>query len=178
MKKRLTAVFLCLSLILTLLPATAFAASTTDTGTSSPAIYVGNAELTGSAGNPAYATTTSEGVVTTEGATAANYNVKWDGETLTLRNAVITAANNQDVSIICETPFTLLLEGKNTIDNDNTAPGIVVFQMAPSIPLLLSPYPEKAASLSPPLISVYMLLETFSFRAVWSLRQPLQMKIR
>ena len=127
MKKRLTAVFLCLSLILTLLPATAFAADTTDTGTSSPTITVGDAELTGSAGNPAYAITTSKGVVTTEGATAANYNVKWDGETLILRNAVIIAANNQDVSIICETPFTLLLEGKNTIDNDNTAPGIVVF---------------------------------------------------
>ena len=127
MKKRLTAVFLCLSLMLTLLPATAFAADTTNTGTSSPVIYVGGAELTGSAGNPAYATTTSKGVVTTEGATAANYNVKWDGETLTLRNAVIIAADNQDPSIICETPFTLLLEGKNTIDNDNTAPGIVVF---------------------------------------------------
>ena len=127
MKKRLTAVFLCLSLILTLLPATAFAADTTDTGTSSPAITVGDAELTGSAGNPAYATTTSEGVVTPEGATAANYNVKWDGETLTLRNAVIIAADNQDASIICETPFTLLLEGKNSIDNDNIAPSIVVF---------------------------------------------------
>ena len=127
MKKRLTAVFLCLSLILTLLPATAFAADTTDTGTSSPTITVGDAELTGNAGNPAYAITTSEGVVTTKGATAANYNVKWDGETLILRNAVIIAANNQDVSIICETPFTLLLEGKNTIDNDNIAPSIVVF---------------------------------------------------
>ena len=126
MKKRLTAVFLCLSLILTLLPATAFAASTTDTGTSSPVIYVGGAELTGSAGNPDYATTDTKGTVITDGASAANYNIKWDGETLTLRNAVIIAADNQ-ASIICETPFTLLLEGKNTIDNDNIAPSIVVF---------------------------------------------------
>ena len=119
MKKRLTAVFLCLSLILTLLPATAFAASTTDTGTSSPTITVGDAELTGSAGNPAYATTTSKGVVTTESATAANYNVKWDGETLTLRNAVITSQSpiDYDYAIECETLCTLLLEGKNIIDN-------------------------------------------------------------
>lgn len=125
MKKRLTAVFLCLSLILTLLPATAFAADTQEN--ENPTITVGNEELTGSADAPAYATTTSKGVVTTESATAANYNVKWDGETLTLHNAVIIAADNQDASIICETPFTLLLEGKNTIDNDNIAPSIVVF---------------------------------------------------
>ena len=68
MKKRLTAVFLCLSLILTLLPATAFAADTQEN--ENPTITVGNEELTGSADAPAYATTTSKGVVTTESATA------------------------------------------------------------------------------------------------------------
>ena len=177
MKKRLTAVFLCLSLILTLLPATAFAASTTDTGTSSPAIYVGGAELTGSAGNPDYATTDYGGTVITEGATAANYNVKWDGETLTLRNAVIIAADNQDLLSYVKHLLPFCWRAKTPLIMIILLPALWFFQMTPSMPLLLSPYPEKAVSLSPPLISVYMFLETFSFRAVQSLRQPLQMKI-
>ena len=53
-------------------------------------IYVGGVGLTGTAGMPAYATTNDSGTVTTQDASADNYNIKWDGETLTLNNAAIT----------------------------------------------------------------------------------------
>ena len=53
-------------------------------------IYVGGVGLTGSEGTPAYATTNDSGTVTTQDASADNYNIKWDGETLTLNNAAIT----------------------------------------------------------------------------------------
>ena len=52
-------------------------------------VYVGGVALTGSTDNPAYATTDTSGNVITEGATAANYNIKWDGSTLTLKGAKI-----------------------------------------------------------------------------------------
>ena len=87
MKKRLTAIFLSLCMLLTLLPATAFAAGTQES--KNPPITVGGIELDGSAETPAYATTDTEGTVTTNGASEANYNVKWDGETLTLRDATV-----------------------------------------------------------------------------------------
>lgn len=62
-------------------------------------VYVGGVALTGSAESPVYATTDDSGNVITEGATADNYNIKWDGSTLTLKGAYITnAAHNNDFS--------------------------------------------------------------------------------
>ena len=78
-RKKLRSV--CLALVLCLLlPAAALAADGTVYGT----IEVGGIALTNSADTPVvYATTDESGTVTTEGATAENYNVMWDGSTLT-----------------------------------------------------------------------------------------------
>ncbi|HIX72642.1 MAG TPA: hypothetical protein H9849_06430, partial [Candidatus Anaerobutyricum stercoripullorum] len=115
MKKRLTAIFLCLCMLLTLLPATAFAAGTQASGDSP--ITVGGIELDGSAETPAYATTDTEGTVITDGASETNYNVKWDGETLTLRDAVIVTESKNSAAIERQAPFILKLEGRNTVNN-------------------------------------------------------------
>ena len=61
----------------------------------SGSIFVGGVELEGSSGTTAYATTTN-GAVTKDNANENNYNIKWDGATLTLKGAEITT--------IAETP--------------------------------------------------------------------------
>ena len=78
-----------LLILLLLLPVTALAA---DMNT----VYVGGVELTGTTTAPAYATTNTSGDVITEGASADKYNIKWDGSTLTLKNAYITNAAHED----------------------------------------------------------------------------------
>ena len=83
MKKRMTSLFLALALCLGLLPATALAAD-------GDTVYVGGVELTGSTSAPAYAKTDGSGNVSQEGAVANDYNIKWDGSTLTLKDAYIT----------------------------------------------------------------------------------------
>ena len=50
---------------------------------------MGGVALAGSKSNPAYATTDESGNVSTTGATADNYNIMWDGSTLTLNGAKI-----------------------------------------------------------------------------------------
>lgn len=75
-----------LFILLLLLPVTALAA---DMNT----VYVGGVELAGSSTSIAYATTNENGEVITEGATADNYNIKWDGSTLTLKNAYINLSS-------------------------------------------------------------------------------------
>jgi lysophospholipase L1-like esterase len=54
-----------------------------------PNIYVGGVRLYGDENTTAYAQTDENGQVTTQGATASNYNISWNGETLTLNNANI-----------------------------------------------------------------------------------------
>lgn len=115
MKKRLTAIFLSLCMLLTLLPATAFAAGTQES--KNPPITVGGIELDGSAETPAYATTDTEGAVIKDRASETNYNVKWDGETLTLRDAVIVTESKNSAAIERQAPFILKLEGRNTVNN-------------------------------------------------------------
>ena len=124
MKKRLTAIFLSLCMLLTLLPATAFAAGTQKS--ENPSITVGGVDLDGSAETPAYATTNETDKVTTEGASETNYNVKWDGETLTLRDATVVEST-QPAAIERQAPFTLKLEGRNSITslNDSDTLGII-----------------------------------------------------
>lgn len=118
MKKRMTSLFLALALCLGLLPATALAA---EYGT----VEVGGVALTNSADVPTvYATTdATTGTVTTNGATAENYNIMWDGSTLTLRNATIEQAkeysdkNNEKIAVYrASGNMTLALVGKNTVD--------------------------------------------------------------
>ena len=78
-----------------------------------PNIYVGGVGFYSDGTTIAYGRTTDEGTVTIEGATAENYNIKWDGSTLTLRNATIISDNGDGISSGAMT--TLVIEGKNTI---------------------------------------------------------------
>ena len=106
-------------------------------------VYVGGVALSGSTGSPAYATTDESGNVSTDGATADNYNIMWDGSTLTLRGATIKKElNDYDESLFYITGaaigvfnqsgdanLTITLEGTNTIEG--VSYGIRVY--APSI---------------------------------------------
>lgn len=62
-------------------------------------VYVGGVELTGSTSNPAYATTDTSGNVSS-GGNESNYNIKWDGSTLTLKNAYINGGVRDSASYI------------------------------------------------------------------------------
>ncbi len=83
-----------------------------------PNISVGGVGFYSDGSTSAYGRTSSDGTVTTEGATESNYNIKWDGSTLTLRNATIV--NNDGVGIQAyygagRTMTALVIEGQNTI---------------------------------------------------------------
>lgn len=78
-----------------------------------PNIYVGGVGFYSDGTTIAYGRTTNEGTVTTEGATAENYNIKWDGSTLTLRDATIK--NEGGDGIFSGTMTELVIEGQNTI---------------------------------------------------------------
>lgn len=132
MKKRFTAIVLSLCLILALLPATALAQTTAPEEEGPPPIIVGGAPLESTAEHPVvYAVTDESGNVNIEGADDTNYNVKWDGETLTLRNATIisseSSVDDKEASIQRNGPYTLYLEGTNTVGNENTSMGIMAF---------------------------------------------------
>ena len=126
MKKRILSLCMVLALCLGLLPATALAAD-------GDTVYVGGVELTGSTSNPAYATTDTSGNVSS-GGNESNYNIKWDGSTLTLNSATITGkitadtyqtlgiyASGSSGNVLLE----IELQGKNTITS--SGPGIWVF---------------------------------------------------
>ena len=81
-------------------------------------IMVGNVTLNGSSAASAYATTDKDGNVTTTGATADNYNIKWDGATLTLRNATISGNIDHNSSNV--TSIRLVIEGVNSIAANTT----------------------------------------------------------
>ena len=131
---RTLAVLLSLMLLVGLMPTMAFAADEN-------VIHVGREELTGNADNPAYALTTEDGSVTTEDATADNYNIKWDGSTLTLKNATLTGSCDDGAlplsveryAIHCENDFTIALVGSNTVkspgvsDEDKSCASIGIF---------------------------------------------------
>ena len=97
-------------------------------------VYVGGVALAGSSDNIAYATTNKSGEVITEGATADNYNIKWDGSTLTLKGAYITKeVSTPGLSSPVEgaaigvynqrgdANLTITLEGTNTIKDVSAA---------------------------------------------------------
>ena len=87
--KRWLCALLCVLLCIGLLPVTALAAG-------GDAVYVGGVALTGSTDSPAYATTDDSGNVSTDGATAENYDIKWDGSTLTLDGAKIKGGTSSE----------------------------------------------------------------------------------
>ena len=114
MRKKILSLCMALVLCLSLLPATALAAD-------GATVYVVSVELKGSKEKPAYATTNADtGAVTTEGADENNYNIMWDGETLTLRNAAIKQAgvhNNESIAVyLASGNMNLVLVGKNTVE--------------------------------------------------------------
>ena len=127
MKKRLLSLTLIAALCLSLLPATALAAD-------GDTVYVGGVALTYSESTPVYATTDESGNVIKEGASANNYNIKWDGNTLTLKGAYITEeVSTPGLSSPVEgaaigvynqsgdANLTITLEGTNTIKDVSAA---------------------------------------------------------
>lgn len=98
------------------------------------AVYVGGVELRGSVSGPVYATTDEGGNVTTSGADEDNWNVRWDGGTLTLKDAYITGQVDDPTNLIFpaaigvadssgNAELTIQLEGSNTI---RASKGVVV----------------------------------------------------
>lgn len=90
------------------------------------AVYVGGVELRGSVSGPVYATTDEGGNVTTSGADEDSWNVRWDGSTLTLKDAYITGYVGDPTNLIFSAAIgvadssgnaelTIQLEGSNTV---------------------------------------------------------------
>ena len=127
MKKRIwnkvVSIFTAILLVVGLVPNTTITALAAETNI----VYMGGVALTGSSDSITYATTNENGEVITEGATADNYNIKWDGSTLTLRNATIKESVSVDTSTLIagaaigvlnqsgDANLTITLEGDNTI---------------------------------------------------------------
>ena len=80
-------------------------------------IMVGNKTLNGSSTASAYATTDKDGKVTI-GGNEANYNIKWDGATLTLKDATISGNISHNSSYV--TSIRLVIEGVNSIAANTT----------------------------------------------------------
>ena len=127
MRKKIVSLCMALALCLGLLPATALAAD-------GDTVYVGGVTLSSSTDSPAYATTDDSGNVSTASATADNYNIKWDGNTLTLKGAYITKeVSTPGLSSPVEgaaigvynqsgdANLTITLEGTNTIKDVSAA---------------------------------------------------------
>ena len=87
-----------------------------------PNIYVGGVGLYGGASTIAYAKTDTNGAVTTEGASADDYNIKWDGETLTLKDATIHCVETDGIhsGIQRAGDLHLVLEEENRISGSSS----------------------------------------------------------
>ena len=78
-------------------------------------ITVGGVGLYGTDYRIAYAKTDGDGKVTV-GGSEGNYNIKWDGTTLTLKDATIKADNSHDgIEYSGTSAITIQLEGENTV---------------------------------------------------------------
>lgn len=111
MRKRLLSMLLTLCMVLTLLPTVALAIGDPAPTTS---VRVGGVTLTYT-DTPVYATTNASGAVTTGGATADNYNIKFENTTLTLRNANIKYVDTSDPAIWVSGTLTVMALGVNTV---------------------------------------------------------------
>ncbi len=89
MRKKILSLCMVLALCLGLLPTTALAAD-------GDTVYVGGVALEGSTDSPAYATTDDSGTVITGSASESDYNIKWDGSTLTLDGAKIKGGTSSE----------------------------------------------------------------------------------
>ncbi len=118
MRKRLFAALMCLCLIVSLLPAAALAAD--EDGVS---ISIGGYYVPGSKDNPAYATTDAEtGAITPINPDTDPWNIRWDGETLTLNGAKIIYDEGVDsrAAISCTGNLKIELMGANTVTRTNS----------------------------------------------------------
>ena len=107
--------------------ATSVGASSPETSTASvtasytvafPKVTVGGVELRAAPdGEAAYALTDETGAVTTSGASASQYNIKWDSRTLTLRDAKIAATGKHGIQ--SSEDLNLVLEGSSSIQIKN-----------------------------------------------------------
>lgn len=148
MKKRIwnkvVSIFTAILLVVGIVPNTTITALAVETNI----VYVGGVALAGSSDSIVYATTNENGEVITEGATADNYNIKWDGSTLTLRNATIKESVSMDTSTLIagaaigvlnqsgDANLTITLEGTNTIKDVSAA--IHVFALSSSASLTIT----------------------------------------
>lgn len=113
----------------TVLPKEMFYGNEASINVTAPNIFVGDLGLNGSIGNPVYAKTDASGAVT-EGS-AEDYNIKWDGSILTLRNATIKSYTDlMGVKAAVRTTdiryLTIALEGeRNIIDVPEGVNGII-----------------------------------------------------
>lgn len=84
-------------------------------------IKAGDVELIGASTMPAYATTDDNGNVTVQPTYTedSSWNIKWDGSTLTLRNANIQGSSYYGILYEAGESLTILLEGKNTVSAGN-----------------------------------------------------------
>ena len=84
-------------------------------------IKAGDVELTGASTMPAYATTDDDGNVTVQPTYTedSSWNIKWDGSTLTLRNANIKGSSYYGILYEADESLTILLEGANTVSAGN-----------------------------------------------------------
>lgn len=127
---KILAILTSILLLVGFVPSTTVTVMAADTNT----VYVGGVALTGSSDSIVYATTNENGEVITEGATADNYNIKWDGNTLTLKGAYITKeVSTPGLSSPVEgaaigvynqsgdANLTITLEGTNTIKDVSAA---------------------------------------------------------
>ena len=139
LKRKTLAALLALSLLASLLPLGAQPVLAADGDT----VYVGGVALTYSESTSVYATTDESGNVSTEGASADNYNIKWNGSILTLNGAYITkGVSTSDYTSPVEgaaigvynqngdANLTITLEGTNTIAE--VSMGIDVFASSDS----------------------------------------------
>lgn len=132
MKKRIwnkvISILTAILLVVGIVPNTTITALAADGDT----VYVGGVALTGSTGSPVYATTDTNGNVSS-GGNESSYNIKWDGSTLTLHNATIKESVSTDTSTLIagtaigmltengDANLTITLEGTNTIKDVSTA---------------------------------------------------------
>ena len=81
----------------------------------SPDISVGGVDFYSDGTTAVYGITDQSGSVSTQGATEKNYNIKWDGSTLTLRDATIIRDNGNGIEDESAGMDRLVIEGTNTI---------------------------------------------------------------
>ena len=85
-----------------------------EAGTANSSITIGGVEFnTGSTGATVYGITDGNGAVSQEKATSENYNIEWDGSTLTLKDAFITKGA---VTYSGTADLSVELNGENIID--------------------------------------------------------------